>query len=166
MSIITVSLLGLLALVAVYDLFTYRIPNWLVAVIILLYPVMLLLSPTSIAWGEALLVSVIGLLVCFGFFALRWMGGGDAKLMAALLLWTGMQQALPFLIVMTLAGGVMTLLLLAMRSGLAMFAPALLLSSRFPRLLKSGEPVPYGVAMAVGMAWVVGMIGVPGLTAL
>jgi prepilin peptidase CpaA len=63
------------------------------------------------------------------------MGGGDVKLAAALALWFSPAATIRFLIIMSLAGGVLTL--------------ALLMLQKVRR--KDGPPkVPYGVAIAFG----------------
>jgi len=63
------------------------------------------------------------------------MGGGDVKLAAALALWFSPQSTVKFLVVTSLAGGVLTLGVLALH--------------RARR--REGRPeVPYGVAIAFG----------------
>ena len=63
------------------------------------------------------------------------MGGGDVKLAAALSLWFSPASTLKFLVIMSIAGGLLTLVLLAVH--------------RARR--KEGRPkIPYGVAIAVG----------------
>jgi prepilin peptidase CpaA len=63
------------------------------------------------------------------------MGGGDVKLAAALALWFSPASTLKFLLLMSLAGGVLTLGVMA-----------------FHRLKqREGKPeIPYGVAIAFG----------------
>ena len=48
-------------------------------------------------------------------FQLRLVGGGDAKLLAAAALWVGYEQLIPFLVYVTIFGGVLALVLLAYR---------------------------------------------------
>ena len=63
------------------------------------------------------------------------MGGGDVKLAAALALWFSPASAVKFLVVMSLAGGVLTLFVVALHRMRG----------------KSGRPeIPYGVAIAFG----------------
>ena len=70
-----------------------------------------------------------------GAFYAGMMGGGDVKLAAALSLWFSPASTAKFLVLMSIAGGVLTLLLV----GLHKFRG------------KSGRPqIPYGVAIAVG----------------
>jgi prepilin peptidase CpaA len=70
-----------------------------------------------------------------GAFYAGMMGGGDVKLAAALALWFSPQSTIRFLVIMSLAGGVLTM--------------ALLVWHRAKR--REGRPeIPYGVAIAFG----------------
>ena len=73
-------------------------------------------------------------LLAVAFFA-GMMGGGDVKLAAALALWFSPASTVRFLVIMSIAGGVLTLLVVGVH-----------------RLRgKSGRPeIPYGVAIAFG----------------
>jgi len=149
MFIIEIILVTLLLTVLFYDLLTYTIPNWLVLLVMALYvPVPFLVE---VDWPWALGAAGIGLVLGFGMFAVGWVGGGDAKLLAAIGLWTGKGAALPFLFNMAIIGGILTLLLVAMRFALAVSIKRKDRRDRLPKLLHVGSPVPYGVAMALGM---------------
>ena len=76
-----------------------------------------------------------------GLFALGWMGGGDVKLLGALALWLPLVPLLRMLIAMSVLGGVLTLIVIAVH--------------RFRKLETSPE-VPYGVAIAAAGLWVIG----------
>lgn len=68
-----------------------------------------------------------------GAFALGMMGGGDVKMIAALALWFPLQSLFAMLLVMAIAGGVVTLVML--------------IDHR--RRNSPGQPeIPYGVAIA------------------
>ena len=72
------------------------------------------MNPTAILshLGAAGLV----LVVAFVFFAQGWIGGGDAKLAAATALWLGFDHLVPYLIYASLFGGLLTLVLLQLRT--------------------------------------------------
>ena len=80
-----------------------------------------------------LLVAAIAFAFFIGAFALGQMGGGDVKLIGALALWLPVQPLLSLLMVMAIAGGVVTLLMMIDR-----------------RVARRTGPVeiPYGVAIA------------------
>ena len=140
-------LLALLALMLLaaswFDLRSRTIPNGLNAAIALL--ALPFWWATGLAlWPDAALQVGVAALV-FGLFALAFalgaMGGGDVKLVAAIALWLPWQAVLGLLIVMSIAGGVLTLVL-AVRHRLA---------RREGRL-----EVPYGIAIAFGGLWLIG----------
>ena len=51
----------------------------------------------------------------FTLFALGYIGGGDAKLFAAVVLWLGLKDLMSYALVATVLGGVLTLALLGLR---------------------------------------------------
>lgn len=95
-------------------------------------------------WPEVTLHVAVAALVFLLFaiaFHLGAMGGGDVKLAAALALWLPPLGVLKLLVVMSLAGGVLTIAMLIRH-----------------RLSKAQHPleIPYGVAIAFGGFWVLG----------
>ena len=80
------------------------------------------------------------------FFACGWIGGGDAKLAAATALWLGFDQLMNYLLYASLIGGVMTLLMIRLRT---MPLPAALQGQEWAqRLHRLDGGVPYGIALA------------------
>jgi prepilin peptidase CpaA len=136
----TESLLGVLALLlvvaAVVDVRTFTISNKLNLAVALLAPAFWWssgLAPTNAALQIAVAAGVFALLAAA--FYTGMMGGGDVKLAAALALWFPPGATLQFLVWMSIAGGVLTIFVLAAHK----------LRSR------AGRPeVPYGVAIAAG----------------
>ena len=55
------------------------------------------------------------LVVAFACFAMGWVGGGDAKVVACVALWFGFDHLLDYLVYASLFGGALTLLLLQFR---------------------------------------------------
>ena len=55
------------------------------------------------------------LLVGIFMFSMGWLGGGDAKLLAAGALWIGFDHLVPFLVYVGLFGGLLSLTILAYR---------------------------------------------------
>ena len=129
---------GLLGWAALDDARDYRIPNRLVLAIAALYPVQVLASPAFIAILPAIVVGAATFAVGLVLFSRALLGGGDVKLMAAVAMWAGPELVMPFLFVMGIGGGILSLLML------------------LPMRLRSGEvavarvPVPYGVAISAG----------------
>jgi prepilin peptidase CpaA len=141
---ILLALLALMLLAACwFDLRSRTIPNALtLAVALLALPFWW--ATGLAAWpGAALQIGVAALV--FGLFALAFaigaMGGGDVKLVSAVALWLPWQGVLILLVIMSLAGGALTLAMLIRH-----------------RLARSGAQleIPYGVAIAFGGLWLIG----------
>ncbi len=138
-----------LVLAALRDATSYTIPNWLSAALIAAFlPVAFALGLSLTTIGVALAVGVGALAAAIAMFALRWIGGGDAKLFAAAALWLGLSGLGPFLAWTGVAGGGLAVALLLLRR-----SPVAALVSGpvwVGRLLEAKGDVPYGVAIAVG----------------
>lgn len=135
---------------ALRDLTSFTIPNWISGLLIFaFFPAALLVGIAPMAIGAHLLIGLGALAVGIGMFALRWIGGGDAKLFAAAALWLGPPAALSFVVMTGLAGGALALALISLRSPL--LRPYVLSGPAwFGRLADPKEAVPYGVAIAAG----------------
>lgn len=140
----------LVIVAALRDVTSFTIPNWISGVLILAF------FPAAFALGLSLgeiglhaTVGVAALAMGVAMFALRWIGGGDAKLFAAAGLWLGLPAAFPYLVYTAIAGGALALALIGLRS---MWMRAFVVSGPawVGRLATPGESVPYGVAIAVG----------------
>jgi prepilin peptidase CpaA len=93
-----------------------------------------------------LAAAALVLTISFGFFSMGWIGGGDAKLVAATALWFGFDFLLDYLVYASLFGGVLTVLLIQFRR-LPLPAP-LARQTWILRLHEAGGGVPYGIALA------------------
>jgi prepilin peptidase CpaA len=140
----------LLAAAAGWDLASFTIPNFLQVALLAGFAVLAVaLHLGASAIGLHLLAGLIGLLLGLVLFALGYVGGGDAKLFAVVLLWLGLKDLMPYTLVTTVLGGVLTLGLLALRR---LPLPAILArQSWILRLHDSKAGVPYGVALAAGV---------------
>jgi prepilin peptidase CpaA len=135
---------------ALKDLTSYTIPNWISLALIAAFVPAALVSGAPLAQiGLCLAVGFGGLVLGMAMFAAGWIGGGDGKLFAACALWLGWPAFLPFMLYTGLAGGVLTLAILTLRSG--WLAPAVAGGPAWLRKLGAhGGDLPYGVAIAVG----------------
>lgn len=84
-------------------------------------------------------VALAAFAVLAAMFAAGLMGGGDVKLLTALALWIEPTAFLQLIIIMALAGGVLTVVMGAWH---------------FLRRQKERLAIPYGVAIAFGGLWV------------
>jgi len=140
----TFALLGLLAAMLVWiaavDVRTYTISDGLNIAIALLAPLYWWSAGVPLWPDAAIRVGVgVGVFLLFaGAFYLNAMGGGDVKLAGALALWFEPTETLKLIIIMSIAGGLLTLVVA--------------IAHRVRR--KVGRPeVPYGVAIAAGGLW-------------
>jgi prepilin peptidase CpaA len=114
------------------------------------------------AIGMHLAAGALVLAVCFGFFAMGWIGGGDAKLAAATALWFGFDYLLDYLVYASLFGGVLTVLLIQFRR--LPLPDVLARQGWILKLHDEGSGVPYGIALAAAALIVYPKTGwMPGL---
>ena len=135
--LLLVVLAVILIVAAVIDVRTFTISNRLNLTVALLAPVYwasVALSP----WPD-MAVQLAGGAVVFvllaGAFYAGMMGGGDVKLAAALALWFSPVSTIKFLVLTSIAGGVLTLVVLAWH---------------WARKREGRPEIPYGVAIAFG----------------
>jgi len=134
---------------ALSDLTTMTIPNRLTIGLALAFiPAALCQYLGLEAWGLHLGLGLAGLVLGMILFALRFMGGGDAKLIAAASLWLGWHGFVAFLLYTAIAGGVLTLLLLGLRAGFPLAQPRL--PAWLGRHLEPKGDIPYGIAICAG----------------
>ncbi|MBB3542410.1 MULTISPECIES: prepilin peptidase [unclassified Rhizobium] len=138
-----------LAIAAFSDLFTMTIPNR--ASVILAVTFLGVATATGmpfIVLGTHLVAAFAVLAVCFVLFALNIMGGGDAKLLAAAALWFGFGPALiEFLVYVGVFGGIITLLILLIRTQAHVI---LAVGLPVPSSILLAKKIPYGIAIAAG----------------
>lgn len=133
-------LAAMLAWIAVQDVKTYTISDRLNLAVALLAPVYWWSAGVPL-WPDAAIrlgIGVVVFLLFAGAFFLNAMGGGDVKLAGALALWFTPVETLKLIIIMSLVGGLLTLLVAGIHRARG----------------KEGRPeVPYGVAIAAGGMW-------------
>ena len=152
----TLVLLGLLAAtlvwIAVVDVRTYTISDGLNLAIALAAPLYWWSAGVPL-WPDAAIqvgVAIFVFLLFAGAFYLGVMGGGDVKLAGALALWFTPYDTLKLIVIMSLAGGVLTLAVLGIHRVRKPAGP----ESALPEGSSEARPeVPYGVAIAVGGLW-------------
>jgi prepilin peptidase CpaA len=148
--IVLISAFPVLAIVAALkDLTSYTIPNGVSLALIAAF--FALAAATGLPLSDIGLHMVVGataLMAGMALFALGWVGGGDAKLMAACCLWLGWPATQNFLLDTVVVGGLFAVMLLTVRMPIIrVHMPA---AGWFGRLTAPGEPAPYGVAIAIG----------------
>jgi prepilin peptidase CpaA len=138
----------LMAFAASSDLLTMTISNKLVVALTVGFFALALMTGLSLpVIGSHLASGALVLVVAFGCYAAGWIGGGDAKLAAAIALWFGFDHMLVYLLYASLLGGLLTLVVLRFRS--ETLPPVLARQDWVMRLHDQKVGVPYGIALAV-----------------
>jgi prepilin peptidase CpaA len=136
-NLLLLCLATILVVAAVIDIRTFTISNRLNLVVALLAPVYwasIALSPWPGIAVQIAAGAIVFTLLAGAYYA-GMMGGGDVKLAAALALWFSPAGTVRFLVLTSLAGGVLTMGLVAWHRAKK----------------REGRPeIPYGVAIAFG----------------
>jgi prepilin peptidase CpaA len=139
---------GLMAYACFSDLFTMRISNRVCLFVLALFPVTALavgMAPYVIGWH--LLTGLAVLAVSFTLFAFGWVGGGDAKLVAASAVWFGAEQTLEYVALSCLLGGALTMAILYARS--YPLPAGLAARPWIAHLHERTTGIPYGIALGI-----------------
>jgi len=153
---ILVLAIGILAFIAYGDVRSRRIPNALSLAIAILGIIRLILANDAIAAVHSVGAAVLIFVIAFVLFWRGAIGGGDAKLIAAMTLLICDRDLFSFLFLTSLCGGVLALAILArdrLRPKLLIWL-ARLSATEAPESPPMPRPstVPYGVAIAVAGA--------------
>jgi len=135
----------LLLAAAAEDAVRLRISNLIVALVLVGAIVAAMLAGPELALWKNLVVFLALLGIGTPIFAAGKLGGGDVKLLAAVGLWFDFAGALWMVLAVVLAGGLLALVILILRS----FAWSEEIRRRVI-LLRPRGGIPYGVAIAAG----------------
>lgn len=142
----------LLLAAAAEDAVRLRISNITVLLVLVAAVVAAIVVGPALALWQNLAVFAALMAVGTPMFASGKLGGGDVKLLAAVGLWFDLKGALWMLLDVVLAGGLLAILIIAVRS--------LGWSEKTRRrfvLLRPGGGIPYGVAIAAGALIAMGL---------
>jgi prepilin peptidase CpaA len=165
--LIAATLLTLVTVAAAFDIRSRRIPNWLTAAgVVLGVALNTFQSPIWTGLRFSLTGLLLALVIYMALYALRAMGAGDVKLMAAIASLVGWQNWTAIFLITALIGGAAALVLVASRGRVrkTLWNVTFILSE-----MKSGRPayikneeldvrspeavgLPHGDVIAVGTA--------------
>jgi prepilin peptidase CpaA len=148
---LTVVFLALVLLAAFEDGWRMRISNLTSGAIALGAFAALLLDGPVVGFWENLVLFASVLVLGTLMFGRGWMGGGDIKLLAACALWFDLASGWKLMVAIAIAGGLETLAIMGLRR--LPWSDAI---RQRVLLLRRGEGIPYGIAIAFGvalMAW-------------
>jgi prepilin peptidase CpaA len=135
----------------VSDLRRLRIPNAHVLIVMAAFALAYIVSPEFFGrWWEHLAAFAIVFIVTYAMFAFGMIGGGDAKLGAALALWVGLKGLMPFMFYMAIVGGLLGIAALMIRKNKPF--KNCRDGSWVSEVQLGKNAVPYGIAITFG-AW-------------
>ncbi len=151
MTLLQIALLAffpaLMAFAAASDLLTMTISNRISLLLIAGFPILAIIAGMPLETvGWHLLAGVATLAIGFALFCTGWIGGGDAKLMAATAIWLGWSHIGEYALVSALLGGGLTLAILFVRR--FVLPHSLERLEWIARLHNPKNGVPYGIALA------------------
>ena len=152
MSLVWLIFLAVGVAVAIVDATAYRIPNYGLVALFVLFAVVAAVRGSEISWLEHFGAGALGLGAGVALFALGQVGAGDAKLFATLSLWSGFKAIIPLFFFVALAGLIQVIVIVVLRrlapKVQSMLPP--LRSATLPRILVKREGIPFGVGMVGG----------------
>lgn len=137
---------ALLVAAAIQDVLQLRIANLFSLAVLALYGAWLVATGIEPDVWQNLLVFAIVLAAGTFLFSMGWLGGGDAKLLAAISIWFDASGALALIVSIAVAGGLVALVFILLRR---VAQPANIRFVDRPALKPRG-PIPYGLAIAAG----------------
>ena len=138
-----------LAILALSDLRSRRLPNvWVLALALLYFVEATFNGSTFSVVLEHSALGALSLALAAVLFRLRWLGGGDVKLGAAVFLWCGPTHAIAVLVIVSAFGALLGLSMLVL--ALAVRHPICSGLARRTTWISPARGVPYGVALALG----------------
>jgi prepilin peptidase CpaA len=138
----------LLVVAAVTDFLHQRIPNWVVLAVVALFAIQAARHLHEVSWLDHVGGAAICLIAGLVLYSLNQLGAGDAKLLAALALLSGLLALVPVFFLISVVGIVFAGLLVGARRLIRWqnWDP----EARLPKSLREGGGIPYGVAIAIG----------------
>jgi prepilin peptidase CpaA len=131
-----------------FDLRTFETPDT-ITVLLIICAALLGLGTPGFDWASHAAAGgaffACGLLA----FARGWLGGGGVKVMTGCACWATLGTLAAQVVLIAIAGGVLALVLMLLRRGLAV---AGVTGDNAPRLVQVGADLPYAVGIAGGMA--------------
>jgi prepilin peptidase CpaA len=152
MSVVWVMFVVVGLLVAVTDATAYRIPNLGLVALCVLFVAVAAVHGTETSWLYHLGAGALCLGAGIVLFAFGHVGAGDAKLFAALSLWSGFKALVPLLFCVAFAGLVQLVVILCLRRAVPALQRSMpqLRAVALPRILMKREGIPLGAGIVFG----------------
>jgi len=148
--VVVLCYLGLLAWGACSDAIEFKIPNSASFGLAAFYPIYVLTSPVAVNWPWSVAIALVIFIPGVLLFASGMVGGGDIKFLTAASLWAGPKMIIPMIVAMSLAGGLLALLIWGNRWFRQLRPAAHGDISLTTAAYAAHRRLPYGVAIAAG----------------
>lgn len=156
---------GAFTYAAACDATRYEIPNRIILGLLALYVVACAGYSGLFDWRGGATAAAIVFVLGAAMYFMGWMGAGDVKLAAVSALWIGLDGLASYAMLLGFSGFALVLTILLVRRVYAGWRhPSPGGPEDVPRILRKGEPVPYGIAIAI--ASLGAMAADPGLAML
>jgi prepilin peptidase CpaA len=137
---------------AVVDVAAFRIPNLGILALCLLFVGVAVLRHAEVHWLDHLGAGALCLAAGVVLYMFWQMGAGDAKLLAALALWSGLGALIPLLLWTAVSGLALLIVILVLRRALPALQKVI---PRFgkvqlPRVLLKRQGIPFGAGIVLG----------------
>lgn len=100
---------------ALQDYRSMRIPNWISIAIASGFFLYAGTHWFHVNFSMHILIAVVLFVVTYSFWMLGWLGGGDVKILTAVGLWLGPVYSLPFIVLLAVFSGVLSIGLLIVK---------------------------------------------------
>lgn len=152
MNLIAIGYAALLIACAATDFVWLRIPNLLVLALLALFAIACLLVPPPALFWNHIVPAIVVFALAAGLFFWGKLGGGDVKLLGAVVLWVGTAAMGPFLIMLGIYGAIAVIMFGYLNQQLTdifLWAGAHLgRELPLPASLRTTKSVPYGMVIA------------------
>jgi Flp pilus assembly protein protease CpaA len=144
-----------LFIIAINDLCKYKIPNYLLGILLCIYFFNWFLNPDLYSLKEFLTIFIVGNALMILLSAFKFIGAGDGKFIVIVLLISGYTKLTKTLILIGLFGGAMSVLwlILASSSGSVVYyyLSKKNLMVKIPKCIKkiNLKKIPYGIAISL-----------------
>lgn len=134
--------------VAITDMTKMKIENGIILTMLAGYFILASIAGVNLAsMAEDSLIALCVLVAGFILFMTGAVGAGDVKLAAVTALWMGPALTIPYIVYSAIAGGILTITIVAMRQ---FPLPSLVKGQSWAKKLHHKQTgIPYGVALAV-----------------
>lgn len=151
---------------AITDIRSYILSNKLCLMVVALYFIFiaaLYFSGTSPTWtyiGYSFAIAIGCFIFLVVLFAYGFIGGGDVKLIPAVLLWAGPAYSLKFILITTICGGFVAILTICCRniksylSNVKSSENINFFMRESSELVNNDNNIPYGIGISVGGLYV------------